>query len=117
MRTSILLLLVNLALCAVTALGCEEATLDESLTNLNIGECVRDTPAAEVEELERVDCEDPEAVRVNEKFDLEGYGEFPGNETLDDIVIEQCPPETLVWLVPTKETWEQLDDRLVICFE
>ncbi len=108
---------MGLAVATAVVFGCQGAVLDESLTDLNIGECVRDTPDEEVEELERVDCTDAVAVRVVERFDIEGYSDFPGDETVDEIAIEQCPPEALVWLVPTEETWEQLDDRLVICFE
>lgn len=92
--------------------------LDESLTGLEVGDCIDGSGDAEaVETVEAIDCDDPDAVQVIKVFDITGHGdEYPGQEAIDEAVSEGCPATTVVSLYPTKESWEQGDDREVVCF-
>ena len=94
------------------------ATLDESLTDIQSGDCVADPGAVdEVLELKAVDCSDPGVLRVTNTLQVTAYSEFPGEDTLNSIAEADCAANATVWLVPTKESWEIADDRLVACFE
>jgi hypothetical protein len=96
--------------------GCG-TTLDESLTDLDVGECVKDPgQTGEVLELERVDCNAGNVLEVIDKFDVTEHEGFPGDSALDAIAADGCPGATTTWLQPTRESWEGADDRLVICF-
>lgn len=92
--------------------------LDESLTGLEVGDCIDGSGDAEaVETVDTIDCDDPDAVQVVEVFDIAGHGdEYPGQEAIDEAVSEGCPATTVVSLYPTKESWEEGDDREVVCF-
>ncbi len=105
-----------LALIAGVTMACE-ATLDESLTDFQTGDCVMNPGFGEYEELDRVDCTEPGSVKVVGMFDIEGYSdEFPGNSAIDDEAYDGCPASMEWYLVPTKDSWEMVDDRLVVCF-
>jgi len=107
---------VVMLVCVAAVSGC--AGLDESLTDIQSGDCVADPGAVdEVLELKTVDCSDPGALLVTNTFEVTTYTEFPGDETLNSIAEADCAANASVWLVPTKESWELADDRLVACFE
>jgi hypothetical protein len=91
--------------------------LDESLTDFEAGDCVINPGIGEYTELERVDCTEEGAVRVVGKFEISGYSdEYPGDSVMEMEANDGCP-ETMQWyLVPTEESWEKADDRLVVCF-
>ena len=105
-----------LALGFVT-LACA-TTLDPSLTELEVGDCVKNPGGQqEVERLDAVDCDDPGAFKVASTFEVTGQTSFPGEIELQRIALERCSLESTNWLVPTEESWEEADDRLVVCFE
>ena len=104
------------ALVAVLAIACE-AQLDPTLTDIAVGDCVVDPGVSEeIEELDTVECDVPGAVRATKKFDIVGYSSFPGGPEIDAVAEEECASAT-IWLVPTEQSWNEADDRLVVCFE
>ena len=98
------------------ALACT-TTLDPSLTELEVGDCVKNYGQQEVERLDTVDCDDPGAFIVASTFEVTGHTSFPGDIELQRIAVERCSLESTNWLVPTEESWEEADDRLIVCFE
>lgn len=108
-----LLLLVGLPLLAC------EATLDESLTNFTVGECIADqsdeVKDVEVESADHVSCDTPGALRVTAVFDMSGGEDFPGIDAVDQAALQGCPEDTVTYMFPTEESWEQIDDREIVC--
>jgi hypothetical protein len=102
--------------CLLVILACN--SLDESLTDVKAGDCVTNPGerGAEITELRPTDCSEPGAVRVTSTFMIEGYTDYPGDAELDRIADERCVAGTATFVRPTKQSWEDADDRLVICF-
>ncbi len=97
-------------------IGCE-ATLDESLIDLQAGDCVEATDESGVMfELNHTDCSDPGVLRVTKTFEITEWGVFPGAAMIDQFAQGECGPTASWWLVPTEESWNEADDRLVVCF-
>ncbi len=92
-------------------------TLDPSLTDLEVGDCVSNPGTQEVEKLDAVDCDEPGAFRVASTFEVTDHTSFPGDIELQRIALEGCSLESTNWLVPTQESWGEADDRSVVCFE
>jgi len=94
--------------------------LDSSLTDLEVGDCVKD-PAllfqGEVESLDHVDCSEPGTLRVVRVFDITGFDDYPGQAIIDAEMVSGCPFDTVTTLFPTRESLEGADDREVVCFE
>jgi hypothetical protein len=101
---------------AIVALACE-AELDPSLTELEVGDCVESRETGQIETLKHIDCSEPDALRVTSKFDMSGYSSWPGYPEVDRVAAERCPASTMNYLGPTEESWEEVGDREVICFE
>ena len=61
--------------------------LDSSLTDLEVGDCIRDpeasTVAEEVGSLDHVDCGESGMLRVSQVFDITGYDDYPGDATVE----------------------------------
>jgi hypothetical protein len=91
--------------------------LDESITEFEQGDCVLDPGGSEVLELEHVSCSEPGALKVIDQFDIVGHDSYPGDPELASVAEEQCPFETTTYLYPTEVSWNEADDRLVVCFE
>lgn len=109
--------MVGIAALGVLA-GCGDKTLDESFSDLEVGDCIADSTAQEVESVETVDCADEGALKVVGIFDIEGYGDdFPGIEVMDQEAVDGCPDTMDFYLIPLEESWEQVDDREVVCLE
>lgn len=118
MRT--LFLALGAALAALAALACEpEYVLDESLTELYPGDCVPQN-YGDHERIQRIRCTSG-TLRVIDRFDLAEAGlntrHYPGDLLIEIQALVECPLDTVAYLGPTRESWENLDDRLVICFE
>jgi hypothetical protein len=90
--------------------------LDDSLTDLEVGDCI-ESPGLGVDEVDSVDAVDcgPGTFRVIDRFQLEGE-DYPGDAALQDMIGSGCPIETVYTLGPTRDSWEKVDDRLVVCF-
>jgi hypothetical protein len=110
MRVTLLAACVTLLLVA-----CGDEVLDDSLTDLEVGDCIESPGSSiEVDSVDQVDC-GPGALRVIDRFDLEGE-EYPGDAALQDMIGSGCPIETVYTLGPTRDSWEKVDDRPVVCF-
>ena len=48
-------------------------------------------------------------------FDMSGGDDFPGVDDVDQAAIQGCPEDTVTYLFPTEESWEQIDDREIVC--
>ena len=109
-------LVIGVVTLGIFAISCQ-SQLDPSLTELEVGDCVRDPGSAtEVLKLDTVDCSEPDALRVTNTFEITGYDSYTGDAEIQDMAIEGCSPAPL-WLFPTEESWDEADDRLVVCFE
>ena len=94
------------------------------------GDCISwPTDSESVAAFDGVSCDEPHDGEIYELFDITGFDDFPG----DDLVSEQADQgcfdafEPFVGIafveseffftrfVPTQETWDDLDDREVIC--
>jgi hypothetical protein len=119
------LALVTAAAVLVTA--CSETVV----FSLDVGDCFQDDEAgaAEVSDVETVDCDEPHDNEVFHVFELED-GEYPSDEELIAAIEAECldpafadyfgePYETseieVFPITPTPESWDEADDREVVC--
>lgn len=116
------------ALLATTALLASACTT--SVFTLAVGTCFDDEGAGgEVTDVPVVDCDEPHDNEVFHVFDLPD-GDWPGDEAVLDAADEVCLGEAFTTFVgtpyldsevdafsitPTQGSWEQADDREVIC--
>jgi hypothetical protein len=102
-------LLIGLAAC--------QGQLDESLTDLQVGDCIKDPGVGVYESLEKTDCSEPNTLLVVGRYTVSGYGDiFPGAGTMEAEAGNGCPTIMKTYLGPTKDSWEKAGDRLIICF-
>lgn len=119
-------------LALLVGLGAACGLLDSEVPTAEVGECITNdvSGAGLVEEFDVVDCTDTHSGELFFKFDL-ADGDFPGTEEISSQVQEQCygsefedyvgldyqSSEIEVYTVtPTEETWNEADDREVLCF-
>jgi hypothetical protein len=104
-------LLVAAAACA--------GELDESLTSLKRGDCVRAPDQAsadeEVSEVDQVSCSESGVLRVASIVEVTGYAEYPGVEQIEGLAADRCSASTVFTLYPTGESWKA-GDREIVCF-
>jgi len=106
----------------------EEANID--VFSLEVGDCMSSADlTGTITAVDVLPCTQPHAAEVFFEFDLEGTV-FPDEDTILAAVEAQCVPAfaefvgteyfestlDLRWILPTEETWDQADDRLVQCF-
>lgn len=141
-RKNFLLILLLSALALIGgACGAGEPTRDESgditetedvaPNSLKAGDCFNDPEAGsptQVTALEAVPCDEPHDNEVFYVFDLDD-GDFPGADEVKQAGLEGCEPEaesyvgsdpaeaglTIVPVTPTEQSWNDKDDRTVIC--
>ncbi len=103
---------------SILLVGCARE-LDSSLTTLQAGDCVQAPGLAleGVDSLKHVDCSEDGTMLVLRTFDISGYEEWPGDVNVDRVADSGCPPRTNYVLSPTEDSWNQADDKEVICFE
>lgn len=124
------LALAALVLAGGTLMSC--GLLDEEVPTAEVGECVTNdlSSGALVEEFDVVDCNESHQAELFFKFELPD-GDFPGQEAIDEAVTEQCQGSefddyigtpyseseiVVAPLVPNEQTWNEADDREVLCF-
>lgn len=122
--------LSRLAVAAVVALPLVACT-STGIFSLEVGQCFQDPggDAEVVTDIEVVDCEEPHDNEVFHAFDLEG-DDFPGQDAATAAAEDECygatfedyvgqPFETseveVFAITPTRESWEEADDREVVC--
>lgn len=140
-KRSVRLVLLATVLALGGAACADEPTRDEAgeITEtegvdpnaLQAGDCFNDPePGAstQVTELEAVPCDEPHDNEVFHVFDLDD-GEFPGADEVKELGLAGCEPEleryvgataqeaglAIVPVTPTEQSWNELDDRTVLC--
>ncbi|UFU05925.1 septum formation family protein [Ruania halotolerans] len=115
---------VAISMTACGMLGGEVATAE-------VGECAQlaDLQSDEITEIPTVDCSEEHDAQFFHKFDLPD-GDFPGTDGVQTAAEEGCLGtefENFVgtsyeesalyanFIGPTQETWDQADDREVLC--
>jgi hypothetical protein len=105
---------------------------DPEVATLDVGECVsQETLEGSIgaEEIDTVDCDDPHFAELIGKFDIDG-DDYPGDDVVQEEGEAGCESrfedyvgvdtETSMYSVgpvtPSQETWENADDREVLCF-
>ncbi|HEU4756351.1 MAG TPA: septum formation family protein [Agromyces sp.] len=101
---------------------------DADVFALQVGDCLEMSEGAQVETVPVVPCSEPHTDEVYHDFEMED-GEFPGDDAANAAAEEGClaafepfvglPYDTselyVAWYVPTKESWDGIDDRMVSC--
>ena len=108
------------------------ASGDVGAFDLQVGDCVDDPPTGatttEVSDLAAVPCDQEHTGEIYYLVDLED-GDYPGEEEVSASADEACAAEfeafvglayeqsrlEISTLFPTRESWEDLDDREVVC--
>ncbi|WP_028647516.1 septum formation family protein [Nocardiopsis sp. CNT312] len=124
------------AALGLTGCGVLMPLLGGSAFQLEVGDCfteeeVFDSSAQqEVTDVPLVDCAEPHDSEVFLNHDVAG-GAFPGDEALQTEAEEACLGQAFTdfvgvpyvdseiyagWLVPTQQSWENLDDRRITCY-
>jgi hypothetical protein len=114
----------------VLALGLTACSKEVAANNLEVGDCTNQDLAGAVGEVDTVDCEESHTAEVFAVFDIEG-DDFPGTAEIQTEAADGCNGDRFeeyvgvpyaeseiysTYLVPTEETWNEADDRTVICF-
>lgn len=113
-RTLPLPALAGLALMALALTGCG----GKSVYDLEVGDCIvppegSGEEQSEVSRVKTVDCAEPHDGEVTAVFDVD-LEEYPGDEAIFEIVIQQCPARSSTAIYPTEESWKE-GDREAIC--
>ena len=102
---------------------------DVAANDLEVGDCTEEELSGAVGEVDTVDCDESHTAEVFALFDLEG-DDFPGTSEIQAEAAEGCNGDRFedyvgtpyaeseifsTYLVPTEETWNDADDRTVIC--
>jgi hypothetical protein len=140
-RAGLFLFLVSVLAVAGAACGAGEPTRDEAgeitetedvaPNSLQPGDCFNDPEAGsptQVTALEAVPCDEAHDNEVFHVFDLDD-GDFPGADEVKQAGLDGCESEaeaylgadpleaglTIVPVTPTEQSWNDKDDRTVIC--
>ena len=113
----------------VLALGLSACSKEVSANSLEVGDCTNDDFTGAVGEVDTVDCADSHTAEVFAVFDVDG-DDFPGTADIQSQAAEGCNCDRFseyvgtpyeeseiytTFLVPTEETWNEADDRTIIC--
>lgn len=124
--------LISTTLAALAGVGLISsiAACGGQVATAEVGDCVvtADIPD-DVTEIPTVDCSEAHDAQVVGKFDLDD-GDFPGTDAVQSAAEEGCVSEfesfigaayadsslEVSYVYPTEQTWDQANDREVICF-
>lgn len=95
---------------------------------VQLGDCIS-WDSTEVTRFAGVPCDEPHDGEIYELFDITGFDEYPGEEVVGELADEGCfvAFEPFIGIAfaesdffftrfaPSQETWEQVNDREVIC--
>lgn len=106
------------------------AACQQQVATVDVGECLDSASLeGEITEIPTVDCTESHDAQVVGKFEL-ADGDFPGDDAIYDEAEAQCvvlfeefvgisweesSVPQMSWVPPSEETWNQADDREVIC--
>lgn len=96
--------------------------------SLKVGDCLAEEAEGEIESVPVVPCSEPHDSELFHSFEIPG-DDFPGVDEVQTIAVDTCTEEfesfigvsyeDSVWditaVYPTEETWDQIDDREIIC--
>jgi hypothetical protein len=105
---------------------------DDDVPTADVGDCVEESELSggSIDEISTVDCDDAHHAELIAKFDLEGGDDFPGADAVGTDAQDGCASRFedyvgidygsskyfLSNVTPSESTWEQADDREVLCF-
>jgi Septum formation len=116
---------------AVVGLGLTACSREAVGNDLEVGDCVVDRDTLESSDISTVDCGEDHVFELYAKVDLDEDADYPGDQQIEAQAQEVCGGDSFeeyvgvpfvdseifmfpVW--PTEETWEQADDRTILCF-
>lgn len=126
MNRRILYLPALIALALVTA-ACGSSV---AANDVEVGTCTSQDFSDGVGEIESMDCSEPHLLEVFAVYDLPD-GDYPGDAEISQQSGEGCAGDRfedyvgvpfvdsiffVTWVPPTEKTWNDADDRTVICF-
>ena len=118
------------AALVVVALVIAACSTEVAANDIEVGECTNQDMTSAVGEIDTVDCSESHTAEVFAVFDLED-GDFPGTAEVSELATEGCNGSRFedyvgisytdseifsAPLAPTEQTWNDADDRTVICF-
>lgn len=118
-----------LALVGAVGVTASLAACGSQVATAEVGACVNTSDfEGEITEIPTVDCSEEHDAQVFHTFDLDD-GDYPGDEAIGTAAQEECLPafEEFVGadyqessldiniIPPSQETWDEADDREVIC--
>lgn len=119
----------TLAVVGAVGLSASLAACGSQVATAEVGSCVNTSDfEGEITEIPTVDCSEEHDAQVFHLFDMDD-GDFPGDDAISTAAEEQCLPafEEFVgtgyqessldinFIGPSQDTWDQADDREVIC--
>lgn len=119
----------TLAIVGAVGVSASLAACGSQVATAEVGDCVNTSDfEGEVTEIPTVECSEEHDAQVFHLFDMED-GDFPGDDAISTAAEEQCLPafEEFVdtgyqessldinFIGPSQDTWDQADDREVIC--
>lgn len=123
------LVAASVALLVVLGAGC--GLLGNDVATADVGDCINNSTAAgSISEFDVVDCDETHTAELIVKFDMPD-GDFPGQQAIQEAFIEECTGSAfedyvgapyaesdldIFPVTPTEQTWDQADDREVLCF-
>ena len=115
----------------IASIGACGALGGGQVATAEVGDCIvtAEMGEDEITEIPTVDCSEAHDAQVVGKFDLED-GDFPGTDAIETAAEEGCVTQfesfigtpatdsslTVSYIFPTEDTWNQADDREVLCF-
>ena len=124
--------LIPTMLAAIAGVGLVSsiAACNQSVATVDVGACINSSDlSGEITDIPTVDCTEDHDAQVVGKFDMED-GDFPGDDGVSSAAEEQCPglfedfvgisyeesSLSMSYVGPSEDTWNQADDREIICF-
>ena len=125
--------LISTTLAALAGVGLISsiAACGGQVASAEVGACIvtDELGTDEITEIPTVECSEAHDAQVVGKFDLDD-GDFPGKDAVEAAAQDGCLPEfesfigatyeesslELSYIYPTEQTWDQADDREVLCF-
>lgn len=118
-------MLVALALGGTVLVSCGSET---SAFDIEVGDCLNDEISGEISSVNTISCDEPHNREAYFAFNI-ADGEFPGEQAVSEEASTGCynafsdyvgilPDESkyqIYSLTPTRESWEGLNDREVLC--
>jgi Septum formation len=118
-----------LALLGLGAGACSSGGTEVAANNLEVGDCVEDEATLNSIDVSAIDCDEDHVFELYHRFDLEDADEYPGVSEVQAEGNQRCgqrferfvgaPPGaeyTFIAVPPSQETWDEADDRTVLCF-